>query len=542
MANALTRNTAATKVARTTTPVSRRTPGRTDEVVNSTGGYVFAVNDKSRLERFLIIGTDGGSYYASEKSLTDKNIKFVVDLIKRDEALVRETVVDVSDNARALKNSPALFTVAALLVYGQDKAAAKEAVAKVARTSTHLFEFAEFIENLGGWGRSKKAAVAAWYTDKTPEALAYQVVKYRQRNGWTHRDLFRLSHPKGVDSRIGNFVLKGEVIPGEGDVLDGFRQMQASQSVKDVVKTLESNKNLPWETIPTQFLKDAEVWKTLFANGQLNGQALIRNIARLARVGAFKDMVFTADVAARLTDAEAIKRARLHPINFVNAAVVFEFGAYDRKEKNNGWYYSPQRVKNWETNSKILAALNDGFGLAFGAVEPSNKRTLVGVDVSGSMSAAASTGTDLTAAQVAAVMAMVIVRTEPYADIRGFADRFVNLNIGASDSLATVMRKVQKHNFGSTDMSLPMEYARQNKIDVDTFAVFTDNEINHGYKPTQALTRYRNERGLESRLAVFGVSATDFTIADPTDRGQMDFVGFDASAPKVFAEFSAGRL
>lgn len=541
MANALTRETARNKVARTNTPVSKRTPGRTDEVKNNTGGYVFAVSDKSRLERFLILGTDGGSYYTGEKALTKQNIDFVVDLIKRDETLVRETLVDVSVNARAFKNSPALFALAALFVYGQDKAAAKEALKKVARTSTHLFEFAQFIENLGGWGRAKRDAVASWYTDKTPEALAYQVVKYRQRNGWTHRDLFRLSHPKGVDSRVATFVLKGEnPVTVDGDILDGFREVQSARTEKDVVRVLNRFKNLPWEAIPTQFLTKAEVWKTLFANGQLNGQALIRNVTRMAKIGAFDDMVFAAEYAARLTDADMIKRTRLHPINYLNAAVVFEEGSYDRKNSDYLWY--ARRVKNWTTNAKVLKALNEGFYLAFGAVEPSGKRHLLGVDVSSSMSAAAAVGIDLTAAQVSAAMAMTLVRTEPYAVVYGFADRFVDLGISESDSLATVMRKVQMHNFGSTDMSLPMVYARQNGIAVDTFGVITDSEINRGIKPTQALKQYRDAMGIEARLGVFGVSASDFTIADPTDRGQMDFVGFDANAPRVFAQFSAGRL
>jgi len=43
-------------------------------------------------------------------------------------------------------------------------------------------------------------------------------------------------------------------------------------------------------------------------------------------------------------------------------------------------------------------------------------------------------------------------------------------------------------------------------------------------------------------LAVVGMAASPFTIADPTDKGMMDFVGFDSSAPRVLADFSAGRI
>jgi 60 kDa SS-A/Ro ribonucleoprotein len=88
-----------------------------------------------------------------------------------------------------------------------------------------------------------------------------------------------------------------------------------------------------------------------------------------------------------------------------------------------------------------------------------------------------------------------------------------------------------------------MRYALSNKIDVDTFVVLTDNETYAGsVKPTQALKQYRDATGINARLAVFGVASTEFTIADPQDRGQMDFVGFDSNAPRVLADFSAGRL
>lgn len=540
MSNALRNVTAAEKIHLNTTNQRARTPGREDEVKNNAGGFVFQVSDKSRLERFLILGTDGGTYYVGEKTLTKANMDFVKSMIVRDENLVRETMLAVSKDGRAFRNSPALFTLAALLVWGQDKAATKAVVNEVARTSTHLFEFAEFIENLGGWGRSKKAAVAAWYTSRSVDDLAYQVIKYRQRNGWTHRDLFRLAHPKGVDARVGTFILKGEnptVV--QGDLIDAFHVMQSMTTAAGVVKVLEQYKNLPWETIPTQFLKDPKVWKTLFYNKQLNGQALVRNIVRLARIDAFKDMVFAADYAARLVDPEMIRRTRLHPINFLNAAVVFKDGQVDR---SGGFYYSYGRKKDWTTSGVIYDALNEGFHVSFGTMEPAMKRTLIGLDVSGSMACNAN-GLDLTCAQVGAAVAMTVARTEPYHMTRGFSYNFVDLGITPKMSLTEIIKRTAEMTFGSTDASLPMVWAKENRVEVDTFVVITDNETWAGIeKPFQALKKYRDSMGIPARLAVLGVAATPFTIADPTDSGMMDFVGFDSAAPRVLTDFSAGRV
>lgn len=554
MAKALKTYAGNEAAVKTATPQRVRTPGRSDEVQNNAGGFVFKVSDRDRLERFLILGTDGGTYYVGEQKLTTQNADFLRKMIRENEALVVDTIVAVSTEGRAYRNSPALFALALVMSEGQDKAAAREAVAKVARTSTHLFEFAQYIDDLGGWGRAKRKAVANWYEGKTPDQLAYQAVKYRQRDGWTHRDLLRLSHPTGVDTGVGNFILGKEGVQGENgfpEIIAGFTYMQKAGSAKEVLRLLEQYKSLPWETIPTQFLKEAEVWKAIFRNGQLNGQALVRNITRLARIDAFKDMQFASEYAARLTDVEMIRKSRLHPINYLNAAVVYEEGQADR----SGGFYSYGRKKDWTSESVITDAINDGFHEAFKTVEPAGKRTMLAIDVSGSMGSSA-LGLDLSCAQVSGAMAMTVARTEPAHIIRGFtsgdrggwgygrgAAELTDLSISAKTPLATAMRNVQKSNFGATDCAQPMLWALENKVEVDTFVVITDNETWAGnIKPTQALKRYRDATGIPARLAVLGVASTDFTIADPQDRGQMDFVGFDSNAPRVLADFSAGRL
>ncbi len=520
---------------------------RTDEIKNNAGGYVFQVSDKSRLERFLILGTDGGTYYANEKKITGESVKFLTDLIHADEDLVRNTIVEVSTNGRAYKNSPALFALALLFTEGKNKAATRSIFDNIARTSTHVFEFAQYIENLGGWGRAKKGAIADWYTNKSENDLSYQAIKYRQRDGWTHRDLFRLSHPVGINQEIGNFVL-GKAHESNNETIKGFESLQKAGSVKDVLSILNTNKNLPWEAIPTQFLTDADVWKTLFYNGQLNGQALIRNIVRLARNGALNDINFAKDYAAKLTDLEMIKRTKLHPINYLNTVVTYEEGQVDRK--GYGGFHGYARNKDWTTSSVIIDALNDGYILSFKAVESAGKRTFIGVDVSGSMSSSA-LGIDLSCAQVSGAMAMTIARTEPAHTIMGFTSAGYNryetgmtdLGISSRTSLSSAMEKVRLSNFGATDCSLPMLYAAKNNIEVDTFVIITDNETYDGkVKPFQALKEYRNKTGINAKLAVLGVSSTGFTIADPEDQGMMDFVGFDSNAPKILADFSAGRI
>ena len=356
---------------------------------------------------------------------------------------------------------------------------------------------------------------------------------------WTLRDAMRLSHPKGVDPAVGEFILRGNITEDAPAILGGFKAMQNASSVKEVLAILAEHKNLPWETIPTQFLREPKVWKALFANNALNGQALVRNVTRLARIGAFKDMQFAADYAARLTDERMIERTRLHPLNYLNALVVHKDGQIDRR---GGYgYWGGYRNKDWTTSSVIAGALEDGFYKAFKYVEPAGKATLVSLDVSGSMSATAS-GLDLTCAQVAAAMAMTVVRTEPAHMVMGFSTTYVDLGISKSDSLDSVLRKTSR-SFGGTDIAQPAIWAKSNGVKVETFVTITDNETWAGRtKPFQALKAYRDATNIPARQIVVGLNSTDFTVADPKDALSLDIVGGDANLPRLIAEFSAGRI
>lgn len=525
-------------------PVSATESARADQVVNSTGGFVFKVTHQTRLMRFLILGTTGGSYYTTEKRLTLENVKFLTELIAAgEEQMIIDTVIEVSTSGRAFRNSPAIFTVAALAAHGKLRNIS-ELVAKVCRTATHLFEFAEYIEMLGGWGRAKRTAVANWYTSKAVDDIAYQVVKYRQRNGWTHRDMLRLCHPVGLDRTVGDFILgktakfsaatTGGTLP---KIIEGFKFAQEAQTVSEVVGlALRDYPQLPWEAIPTQFLNEVRVWRKLFENGQLKGQALLRNITRLARMNAFDDMVFAREYANALTDKNMMRKTRIHPFQYLLALTVHQRGQMDRKNP-----YSYARQRDWTINPVIVQALNEGFHKAFNYVEPAGKRTLIGLDISASMSAAM-TGTELTAAEVAAAMAMTVARTEPYYNVVGFAHQIRDLGITPAMDLDEVMRYTRNQNFGSTDPGLLFQYAMNKDLAVDTFVVITDNEVNTGHQPFQMLQKYRKTTGIAARLVVVACTPTEFTIADPNDAGMFDISGADSNLPALIANFSAGRI
>jgi 60 kDa SS-A/Ro ribonucleoprotein len=193
----------------------------------------------------------------------------------------------------------------------------------------------------------------------------------------------------------------------------------------------------------------------------------------------------------------------------------------------------------------VVTALNEAFYLAFKAITPTGKNTLLALDVSSSMRDPCPGLPMISCAEGAAVMAMVTARAEPNWHVVGFTGNYmqsqtklVDLGINPTMSLEDVMLRTRMSNFGTTDCSLPMTWARENKIEVDSFAVYTDNETYAGtIHPHQALEAYRQKMGRPAKEAVIGMVGNPFTIADPSDPGQLDVVGMDTAVPAVLADF-----
>jgi 60 kDa SS-A/Ro ribonucleoprotein len=258
---------------------------------------------------------------------------------------------------------------------------------------------------------------------------------------------------------------------------------------------------------------------------------MIRNLATMTRVGLLAPLSdATRLVRSRITDVDGLRKARVHPIAVLSALRTYQKGRGERGDTT------------WTPVQQVVDALDSGFYAAFGAVEPAGKRTMLALDVSGSMSTGEIAGVKgLTPREGSVAMAMITAAIEPDCAIMGFSGRFVPLKISAKRSLADNVAEVSCLPFDRTDCAVPMLWALENKVNVDTFVVYTDSETWAGsVHPTVALQRYRQKRGIPAREVVVGMVSNGFTIADPNDAGQLDVVGFDASTPQVISQFSRG--
>ena len=96
---------------RRVTPQSQPIPG-SNQVRNSNNGYSWQVDDWTRLDRFLILGAEGGTYYITERELVKQNHDAIIRCIQQDGIRAVNRIVEISDASRAPKNDPAIFALA----------------------------------------------------------------------------------------------------------------------------------------------------------------------------------------------------------------------------------------------------------------------------------------------------------------------------------------------------------------------------------------------------------------------------------------------
>lgn len=536
-----------------TTPQALPIPGST-QVPNSAGGFAWAVDDWTRLNRFLVLGAEGGSYYIQERALTLENAQAVLRCIQEDGLRAVGQIVAVSESGRAPKADPAIFALALAAgpqASAETRAAALEALPRVCRTGTHLFHFAQYVDGLRGWGRGLRRAVAGWYA-RPAEQLAYQAVKYQARDGWSHRDLLRLAHPKAdagsAHQELYRWMVRGW--EGIGDaphpvpelrLVWAFERAKRAGSRGEIASLIREHR-LPREAVPTEWLTDAGVWEALLE--EMPYTAMVRNLATMTRVGLLAPgEAATRTVVQRLGDGERLRKARVHPIALLAALKTYAQGRGERGR--NSWTPVPQ----------VIDALDAAFYAAFGNVEPTGRRWLLALDVSGSMGCGVVAGVPgLTPRSASAAMAMVTAATEREHTIVGFtcasggyggqwgggSPGLTPIPISPRQRLDDVERHVANMPMGGTDCSLPMLWALKEKVAADVFVIYTDSETWAGkVHPAQALRQYRERTGIAAKLVVVGMVSNGFSIADPNDAGMLDVVGFDTATPAVMADFAA---
>lgn len=551
--------------------------------VGKAGGYLFKVKDIDYLDRILILGTNQNTYYSTAKELTKEAIEFLNNLIKENKGeLIVNRIDEFYEQGRTPKQDPLLMALAIVCHSDnvEDRRKAYDVVSRL-RTLSHVYTWKGYqktVFNTKGFGKLAKESINKMFSTMSPMQLAYQVTKYPHRSTpvekWAFMDLIRCTHLvsdkmpeegqyvmkyaiKGFDSAEKWLLEHQEII--NSPVIKYIKAVEKINSFKE-----EDNKfsemidiiyehNLVREVIPQYCQKYREFWTALLVNKEKTKvtmplTALIRNLGTLSNKEVFEDKEIESLVCEHIKDENIIKKARLHPVNILIAYFTYKSGSAIKGKQQ------------WTPSQNIIEALNGAFYKSFKYAKPTNKRIYHAIDCSGSMTSPIPCLPQISACQAAGCLAMTFARIEKNQEFGLFTSNnnysnytygysrqtgLTKTNLTSNMTFEEVTKEIQKHNFGSTDCSLPIENAIKEfkesngeRGNYDAFIIYTDNETYAGKRhPVEALKEYREITKNDVKMVVIATDPSSKSIADPTDNSMLDIVGFDTNAPEIIMNF-----
>jgi 60 kDa SS-A/Ro ribonucleoprotein len=226
--------------------------------------------------------------------------------------------------------------------------------------------------------------------------------------------------------------------PDEVRSLLAFRQAATEEEQVDIL----SRAHFRWDLL-ADAARGPSVWKAIAR--QMGPQALRMNLNTLLRHGVLDDAELVDFVAARIADAEEIRRSRQFPYQFLAAYL-------------NAAAEMPQTIK---------AALSRAAEIACGNVPELSGPVVIGLDVSGSMQSAVTgrRGRGATSrvrcVDVAALFAAAILRRNPDSVVIPFDDQAYRVTVDPSDSILSLAERLARYGGGGTNCALPLAEANR---------------------------------------------------------------------------------
>lgn len=413
-------------------------------VRNEAGGLAYARRPESALALYAATGCLNGTFYAS----ADEQLDYALQLSAAvDAGFVAKTAIYARQHGH-MKDMPALLLASLSLRDGESM---ERAFGRVIDNGRMLRNFVQILRS-GRVGRRSlgsrpKRLVRQWIENATVEQLLAAAIG----NDPSLADVIKMVRPKPADAQ--RAALYAWLIGKPCDESALPRPVREYEAFKrDPSGPLPK---LPFQYFSSLPLSPAQ-WAQL-ARG-MSWQSLRMNLNTLQRNGVFADPAMVYEAVARLTDAEAIGRARVFPYQLMSA-----YSAGDGLP------------------APILAALQDAMEIATRQVPTLEGEVVVAVDVSGSMGSPV-TGyrpgatSKVRCVDVAALIAACIQRNRPGARVLPFDTEVRSLRLNPRDSVMTQAGQLAALCGGGTCVSAPFAELNRAKAQVDLMVLVSDNE------------------------------------------------------------------
>lgn len=480
---------------------------------NAAGATAYSLTDAEALCQYVATGTFGSTFYASEQ---DEYARIQAIVANVDSTTIAKAAVYGREKAN-MKDTPA-YLLAVLAARGETKLLTK-VFSRVVTNVKMLLNFVQIVRS-GATGRRSfgtavKRLIQAWFYNKTGNQLFIASIGHSNPS---LADVIKMVHPRPLNAEMDlvfKYILDKDISELDSDNLPS--KLEAFLDFK--ADTSNPVPEIPFMAL-TNFGLSKQQWEQVAEDMPWN--TLRMNLNNLARKGVFENMTLVRKVAAKLADADEVRKNAVFPYQLLTA--------YQNTTE------VPQQIRN---------ALQDALEVATENTPVLNGNILVSVDVSGSMSWAA-TGmrgsvTSVTkCVDVAALFASCILRNNQGAEITAFDTRYHGrTNLNPRDSVMTNATILSKFGGGGTAIQLPLQNAANGK---DVIILVSDNESWSGNRLgeatplMQAWTAYKR-RNPKCKLVLIDIQPGNTSQVAPSVKDVLCVGGFSDAVFDVIARF-----
>jgi 60 kDa SS-A/Ro ribonucleoprotein len=481
---------------------------------NEAGGRAYELSAEAALAQLAVTGCLSGTYYASAETQLQKTLELArqvdVDFLARTALYARRKGF--------MKDMPALLCA---VLANRDLDRLTEIFPQVIDNGKMLRNFVQIIRS-GVTGRKSlgsapKRLVRQWLDYATDR----QLIQASVGNAPSLADIVQMVHPQPLTATREAFYAWLVGKPWTSDALpEALREFEAWK--KDRQGDVP---DVPFQMLTAQDLCEAG-WSAIADTA--SWQTTRMNLNTFARHGVFNDAERVKRLAARLADADLVRKARVFPYQLLVA------------------YLNAGK----EVPGAIRESLQDAMEASLANVPAIDGKVVVCPDVSGSMQSAV-TGhrngatSKVRCIDVAALVAAAFLRMNKDADVLPFECGVVDLRLNPRDSVMTNAVKLAKVGGGGTNCSAPLAQLSRHKAKVDLVIFVSDNEswadakVNRG---TTMMAEWEKLRLRNPKAKLVCIDIAPYTATQAASRADiLNIGGFSDTVFDIIAGFASGE-
>lgn len=471
--------------------VASVTPSLKADTVNREGYAAFTKELEESYLQTLMTNTFGKTFYATSRDMIKESLVLHTKMVNKDPVFMAKAIV-YARNKGYMRSQP-IYGLAVLAKKsvvdakeGVKESAARDSFKKifsqVILTPKDMLDFVVAMKSMRGWGNAVRKTVRTWLTTKMS---TYWAVKYGSLKVGTYslRDVYRLAHPpvlEGPKKAVVNYIVRGELGMEHPDLvqIDCFEKLKTATDADQKVELIRRGR-LPHEVATTFAGKDKKVWEAIVP--QMPIFALLRNLATIERNEVVKEA--KTKIESTFSNETQVRKSKILPFQFLSAM---------------------EKV----TTPYIKDALRDGLEYSFHNLPEIKGKTVVFLDISGSMQSGSHIGT-------ASVFAVALMKKIEEGKLYLFDTEIEEKHISKRDSLLTQAQTIKAR--GGTNTSITISKIMQNKEKYDNIIMLTDEQQNSGEPFCDRLAFYQKNFNPDVKTFIIDVSPNTGSRGLPLD-------------------------